>query len=748
MTQADVATPPSRSAWIISPLWDLLYIVATPVVIVPAVLVLQQRVLPEAISLFVMAFATLGHHLPGYMRAYGDRELFERFKWRFVLIPPLALAVALVFSVPALVTTPVSQWWGDSSTLLGQPSWHGLELVLFFWATWHGLMQTYGFMRIYDLKRGGNSIGAARFDFALCLAIFAAGVVLSDARAASLMETLWNCGAPTFSADAFATVRHVIATGTLALIVVYLFYQFATASSPSAVNWTKLLLAATTGVLYWFAGLVTTNLIVGVALFEIFHAIQYYAIVWVYNRNRVQRVGGNFGPLGFLFRDHWAALGLYLAAIAAFGGLRWYSDGIQSDLSQRVLLAVFTASTLLHYYYDGFIWKVSERRTQVDLDTAAPARFEQIRVPALVHAAKWAVFLIGVAWLAGLERQVADVPRARANVESYLATWFPKLPEVETRVARRKLEENDIDGAIALARHVVEMRPRSHAAHADLGKALLDGALLDDRRYAQAQQSFEEALDLMPDRWEYHDFLAAALEGQGNYLAAVDHYRLALALAPKQSQIRVSLVLALVQIGKGQEALAEAENVAAVAGQSWRAQMALGIARFAVRDFAAALPPLREAVRIAPRQAEPYYRLGCAQFYTGDARAAEASLNQAIRLDPKHGMAHFQLGMVHLHAHRYEPAVRAYEMCTRLLPEFADAYTDLGAAYHDLDRLHEAAAAYRTAIERSPRNAKAHYNLGLVLLAQGDTAAARRYVEHARELGLAPSPDVRAALGL
>jgi tetratricopeptide (TPR) repeat protein len=747
MTQAAAQPSPSRSAWIISPLWDLLYIVATPVVIVPVVLLLYERVFsPEQISLFVMAFATLGHHLPGFMRAYGDRELFERFKWRFVLIPPLALALAAVFSLPALLTTPFAQWRSDPSTLASQPAWHGLELVLFLWATWHGLMQTYGFMRIYDVKRGVHSAAAARFDLALCVAIFTAGVVMSDARMAGLMEILWQTGVPTFPPDALAIVRQIVMTTTLALIAVYVFYQFASSSGsqPGGVNWVKLLLAASTGLLYWFAGLVTTNLIIGVALFEIFHAVQYFAIVWVYNRNRARRVGGDFGPLGFLFRDRWTALGLYLAAIAAFGGLRLYTDGVHHELTQRILLAVFTASTLLHYYYDGFIWKISERRTQVDLADTGTARFEQIRVPALVHAAKWAALLLVVAWLAGLERRVEDLPRARAEIDAQLAAWFPKLPEVETRVGRYKLDtEHDTPGAIAIAEHVVHMRPRNHAAHADLGKAFLA-----DRQFAKAQECFERALELSPRRWEYHDFLAAALEGQENYAAAVEQYRLALALAPEQSQLRTSLVLALVQAGESANALAEAETLVAQAGQSWRAQMAVGAARFAARDYAGALGPLAEAVRIAPLQAGPHYRLGCAQFYAGDSQAAETSLEEAIRLDPKYGMAHFQLGMVHLHAGRYEPAARSYEACTKLLPDFAEAYSDLGAAWHALDRLDQAAAAYRQAIDRAPKLAKAHYNLGLVLLAQGEMDDARRHVAQAQSLGQAPSPEVRAALGL
>ena len=60
-------------------------------------------------------------------------------------------------------------------------------------------------------------------------------------------------------------------------------------------------------------------------MFEIYHAIQYDAIVWIYNRKLFQRAGDRFGPLGFLFRDRWTMLGIYLAAIGAYSSIRYFS---------------------------------------------------------------------------------------------------------------------------------------------------------------------------------------------------------------------------------------------------------------------------------------------------------------------------------------------------------------------------------------------------------------------------------------
>ena len=113
-------------------------LIATPLAIFPLVWWLARyQFTPETVSLAVFCFASLGHHLPGLMRAYGDQEMFARCRMRFLLAPPLiAAANAAVFVRLEL---------------------HAMEVVLLFWATWHVMMQTYGLMRIYDLKRGRRS---------------------------------------------------------------------------------------------------------------------------------------------------------------------------------------------------------------------------------------------------------------------------------------------------------------------------------------------------------------------------------------------------------------------------------------------------------------------------------------------------------------------------------------------------------------------------------------------------------------
>ena len=66
--------------WILDGWRDLILYVCTPLVILPIFILAQTRWSAEDIYLFVAAFGAMGHHLPGMIRAYGDRALFQRFK--------------------------------------------------------------------------------------------------------------------------------------------------------------------------------------------------------------------------------------------------------------------------------------------------------------------------------------------------------------------------------------------------------------------------------------------------------------------------------------------------------------------------------------------------------------------------------------------------------------------------------------------------------------------------------------------
>src|SRR5439155_22680785 len=97
--KAAVSTSRRKSPWILDRWRDLLFFVGTPVLLIPLFAIIQARWSAQDIYLFVAAFGAMGHHLPGMIRAYGDRALFDRFRTRFIVAPIGLVAVSVLASL-------------------------------------------------------------------------------------------------------------------------------------------------------------------------------------------------------------------------------------------------------------------------------------------------------------------------------------------------------------------------------------------------------------------------------------------------------------------------------------------------------------------------------------------------------------------------------------------------------------------------------------------------------------------------
>src|SRR5207302_6309909 len=129
----------------------------------------------------------------------------------------------------------------------------------------------------------------------------------------------------------------------------------------------KFVLLITSIAFWWYSNNIVANILVGIALFEVFHDVQYLSLVWIYNRNRVEKDSSIGGFMRFLFRRSGSLVGLYVGLIFAYGALGYFKSSIGIETVKRMLTGVVTASALLHFYYDGFIWKVREKSTRQSL---------------------------------------------------------------------------------------------------------------------------------------------------------------------------------------------------------------------------------------------------------------------------------------------------------------------------------------------------------------------------------------------
>jgi tetratricopeptide (TPR) repeat protein len=519
---------------------DLVLFVATPLLVVPAVAALQDRWTSAQLYLFVASFGAIGHHLPGMLRAYGDRALFARFRTRFVIAPLLLVAgcVLLAFKAKA-----------------------ALVLAAFAWGSWHGAMQVHGFARIYDAKAGSVSRLTAHLDQALMLSWFATALAWSDLRVHYLVDHALQSGLPVPEPATVTALRLGVFVATAAVTLAWIAragQQWRAGTPPSPI---KVALQVTTIAFYAYANLVVSDLLIAVVLFEIFHDVQYLSIVWLFNRKRADSGAGAGAFTRWLFRPRAALLVVYVGLCFAYGSLNYVGAGLPESAIATVLAGVLAASGFLHFYFDGFIWKLREAQTRAGLgiaggSSAASGR----RLPAaLLHGAAWAVF-----FAVPLGVMAAATGRALPADERHLAlaAALPDDPGAQRNAAIALAQRGDRDAALASARRArtlaLSRREPSTQEQVDatLAALLSDAALAEARagRLPEAASLLRDALPLAPSAADPLSDEAAGRLAAGDARGAEALCRALLAAAPDHGVAHHNLAAALAAQGRLPEA--------------------------------------------------------------------------------------------------------------------------------------------------------------------------------------------------
>ncbi len=302
-----------------------------------AALALPHSLGQPAVTLLVYAVAvlTFAHLIAVVPRAYLNRQVFEDNRTKLVAVP-IMLVAALLFSPALLVCAAV---------------------LTVFWDVHHSAMQTFGIGRIYDMKSGNgpNLLRTTdlRLNWALYVGPIAAGFsLLAHFQSfADFARLDWRLLAtmPGIIEGKAAAIRYaaIIAwAGTLAWAA--LDYRAATARGYRMPAQKAALLGATGTVSVCAWGLAPP--FIAFTIINLFHAVQYFALVWLKEGDRIALGFGRAGT------RRPVALGLFLILCAGFG--IFYAATSRTSL----LIAPFIACSLLHFWFDSFVWSVRKKQ--------------------------------------------------------------------------------------------------------------------------------------------------------------------------------------------------------------------------------------------------------------------------------------------------------------------------------------------------------------------------------------------------
>lgn len=704
--------------WILNFWKDLVLFVATPLLIIPFVFILHRFLPADDISLYVISFGALGHHLPGMLRAYGDRELFARFRVRFIVAPLFLLSVCSFFTFTDLF---------------------GLFVISLIWGMWHSVAQIYGFLRIYDAKAKSFSRITAKLDMAMCVSWFVLAVWCSPDRLGNLIRAFYRCGGPLLPAEMVHALKTTWIVVTAVVTVAFLancVWQWRHGHPPSAL---KLLLMVSSIGFWWYTVLGIHNTILGIAMFEIFHDVQYLAIVWVFNIKRVQtghRVGGF---TRFLFRRSWLLAGLYVGIVFAYGSIQLFTESTDVENIKGVLVGLVAASGFLHFYYDGFIWKVRENSTREGLGlSGGQSQGDRRWVPSWFrHGLYWSLFVVPLA-LSGMAELRGVQPKMERELSIVKAV--PENVAAHNNLANALISSGRVEKAVAHFQEALRIKPEYAKAHFNLGNALhglkrfdeakshyqealrikpnfaeayinLGMVLHREGKIKDAIAQYKELVRIQPDSASAHFRLGNALRDVRRVEEAITHFEEALRIKPDFVLVHHNLAEVFHAAGRSDEAVAHFQDIVRIKPESEKPRFHLANTLRDMRRFDEAKSYYQEALQINPNMAHAHYNLGAILEFEGNVVEAIAHFQEELRVNPDHIESHFHLGNDMRRKTRFHEAIAHYKHALRIKPNFAEAHNGWGLALTELGQLQDAVEHFQIALRLKANYQKARDNL-------------------------------------
>lgn len=188
-------------------------------------------------------------------------------------------------------------------------------------------------------------------------------------------------------------------------------------------------------------------------------------------------------------------------------------------------------------------------------------------------------------------------------------------------------------------------------------------------RYAEAAESFRQAIALNPQYPDAHFGLGHAFFDLGRWSAAVEELRTAVRLNPRDADAHHMMGLAYCKQGdytRGVQSLQQAVQLK----PDWaRAHYDLGNAFFKLGKFPGAAGHYAKVIALKPNEPEAYNDLGAAYGEIGRYGDAFSALMKAVKMRPLFAAAHNNLGLIHYRQGRHAQAADAFRVAQRYAPE-------------------------------------------------------------------------------
>ena len=322
--------------------WDLFFIIGAPLLAMCFVSWVSrpryqgERFLfdPQTPEWFILLSALMTHFhvLLVFVRSHMNKDVFSKYKFRFIGIPILGL---FAFWLSPLFAS-------------------FMFVVAIYWDEWHTQMQTFGFVRIFDSKLGNNPYVGRRLDMVMIfvLGLFPHLILLTyipdNVRAKALISNL--ALSPSFAknyGDWILYLRYPLIFFAIGFSLFYVFQYVKFIKAGYKISKKKMaLMAATGGSAIFIASFY--SIADSIHYFNFYHSLQYIYFVFFSETSKV----------ALRFNSSRVITTGVVIFVILFG-----LSILREMTTIGFFVNVWVMSSLLHFWYDGFIWSV--RRQEV-----------------------------------------------------------------------------------------------------------------------------------------------------------------------------------------------------------------------------------------------------------------------------------------------------------------------------------------------------------------------------------------------
>jgi tetratricopeptide (TPR) repeat protein len=714
-----------RTTFISSPASDAVFLLGIPVIALGGVLsLLHFNLITVAAFVGFTAIFTGAHHLPGFLRAYGTREIFDANRGRLIVAPVLIFSLLLFLEVKGL---------------------RGYIVVLWFFNWWHTAMQNYGLLRIYERKSLSPVSYSVKLDLlSIVVWHFTASELLSDDMRFTLAQHLYNLNVvePAFVSTALWALRWVGIAASAVLLVLYIRNTISQFRENATVAINKQIFLFMTyglyfGLFYYFMEDLSTS------VESFYHNTQYVFFAWIMQRRLSEKAAGasasTFNWVGALFsiRDKKIAVFGYVALVGAYGYL--IGGSIKPRIQTETIIPAFNVlvATLafLHYYTDSFIWKARSREMSSVLGLKGAGLQLSRRTYGFSVAEVGAWILVPIALATFLSnpqnpahrnvRENAALAAFSAEVLQDRAHW-QKAAIASVDVGDYLSAGSDPKQSLAWYERAVAIRPDYADAYQALGHFYSFEGNIE-----KAAEAYEKAIALDGSFKASFNNLGNAYAGMGNYEKARKAYERAAALDPDFADAVLNLGNLQANQGEFKAAQASFERVLQLQPNSADALRGLGQISTKEGRFPEAEDYFKRLIQIDPNKSEGYLLLG--QFYQSQNNLAEAEqqFKLAIAHDENSRDAHFLLASLYAVNKRPTEAIQHIDSIIAFKPSDPDGYIAKSQLLVMQGLLTEATAPLEEVLRLAPSNAGVHGNLGSIYSKLGRLDVALTHLQEA-----------------